>query len=95
MEASPTSSKNGNTLKDLDNVYNKRLPARVEDFSAEYEKGISSEAASRENKFRQAEQAYKKAYVHYFEFLITLENRLAERAEQERIYEEQLQQLSV
>jgi len=76
--ASPSSSKNGKTLKELDNVYNKRLPARVVDFSAEYEKDISSEAASRENKFRQAEQAYKKAQ--------------AERAEQERIYEEHLQQ---
>lgn len=71
--ASPSSSKNGKTLKELDNVYNKRLPARVVDFSAEYEKDISSEAASRENKFRQAEQAYKKAYVNYFQFLLTSE----------------------
>lgn len=54
-------------------MYNKRLPARVDDFSAEYEKGISSEAETRENKFRQAEQAYKKAYVNYFQFLITFE----------------------
>jgi len=78
LEASSSSSKNGKTLKELDNVYNKRLPARVDDFSAEYEKGISSEAETRENKFRQAEQAYKKA--------------LAEKAEHERKYEELLQQ---
>ena len=73
LEASSSSSKNGKTLTELDNVYNKRLPARVDDFSAEYEKGISSEAETRENKFRQAEQAYKKAYVYYFQFLITFE----------------------
>ena len=67
---SESSLKNSNTLQELDNVYNKRLPARVDEFSAEYQKGIASEEAARENKLRQAEQNYKKEYVKYIQLRI-------------------------
>ena len=67
---SKSSFKNSNTLQELDNVYNKRLPARVNEFSAEYQKGIATEEAARENKLRQAEQNYKKEYVRYIQFRI-------------------------
>ncbi|CAG5097464.1 Oidioi.mRNA.OKI2018_I69.XSR.g15084.t1.cds [Oikopleura dioica] len=83
---SKSSFKNSNTLQELDNVYNKRLPARVNEFSAEYQKGIATEEAARENKLRQAEQNYKKE--------IEAEQQ-RKAAEEQRINEQRLQQQKI